>query len=334
MSKTDFGILGLGLAGASLAHELMERGYSVTFADIGRPGAASPVAPGLVNPLAGRKLKPDERLPDWMAALERARKAWERTYSMRFWNPVPMVRLLENAAQAQRLESISADPALGRWVAQRFAPGSHGTAIADEYGSFLTAQSGWLDIPALVSAVRQDHRLREVAIGELPRRADRLIDCRGWRAAGDRRWSHLPWNCVRGEMLTIDIGVQLPTRIWNRGTWLQPIAGGCWRLGATYAWDEDAFAAPPTATAASQLTKRLGGWLRAPIRVLGQSAGVRAVLKDYRPVIGPAPDDSRWHLFSGLGSKGSLLAPSYARALADFLDLGTPLPPEASPERF
>ncbi len=251
MRKADFGILGMGLAGAVLAHELLARRRSVAFADETRPAAASPIAPGLVNPLAGRKLKPDPLLPFWMQALETARSDWQATYGQSFWHPTRMVRLLESPSQAARLEAIDADPELRGWVAERFAPGSHGPLIRDEHGSFLTTGSGWLDIPRLVHAVQHDPRLLSVSCEELPQCAHRLIDCRGWRTALSPRWSHLPWNCARGEMMTVELSTDLPTRVWNRGAWIQPLGGRRWRVGATYEWDLEAFPDPPTPAGAS-----------------------------------------------------------------------------------
>lgn len=334
MGKADFGILGMGLAGAVLAFQLRARGYTVAFADKKLPAAASPIAPGLVNPLAGRKFGQDARLSVWMDTFEAARTEWESHYANRFWHPAPMIRLLKDAAQAKQLERLVAEGTCARWIEEYFPPDSHGPAIADEYGSFLTAQSGWFDIPGFAQCVRKDRRLVRVAVEELPDRADRLIDCRGWRVANDPRWSHLPWSCARGEMLTIELADGPPPHIWNRGIWLQPLGGKRWRVGATYAWDAATFANPPTPEAAATLTEGLSRWLRLPFRIVERSAGVRAVVRDYRPVMGPCPTQSRWHLFSGLGSKGSLLAPFYGRALADFLDAGTPIPPEADIARF
>jgi glycine/D-amino acid oxidase-like deaminating enzyme len=337
MFMADFGILGFGMAGATLAGELLARGArKVVVAGRDLPGAASPIAPGLVNPLAGRKLKPDPRMSAWYEALQGLDLRWGSFFGESFWRDIPIVRILEDAKQVERLEAITPDAAEARWIAERWQPGTLGPLVNDECGSFLTAGSGWFDIPRFITRMASHPQLEWIDPDDVEHTADRWIDCRGWRCAFDSRWRMLPWNCVRGEFLELELtpGQLATDRIWNRGLWLRPAGGWRWLVGSTYAWDEATFANQPTKEAAAQLLDRLAQWFQGEPRIVGQHAGTRAVVRDYRPVLGPSPEDDRWLLFSGLGSKGALLGPFYGAAMASHLIDGSPLPEEASLARF
>ena len=58
----DFLIVGHGLAGATLAHLLLERGQRIMVLDKKLPHCASQVAAGLVNPLIGPKFNIPEHM--------------------------------------------------------------------------------------------------------------------------------------------------------------------------------------------------------------------------------------------------------------------------------
>lgn len=336
MGKRDFGILGFGLAGAVLAGELLTRGATVAVASQSLPGAASPIAPGLVNPLAGRKLRPDPLLPSWLSTLQILNLRWGAFFGESFWRNTPIIRLLENPQQKAALDALEENPTSAVWVGTRRKPGAWGSHISDNHGSFTTRGSGWFDISHFVERMATHPQIRWVEPESLANAADRWIDCRGWRCSLEPRWKFLPWNCARGEILEIEVDPgELPSGlIWNRGLWMRPIRGWRWLVGSTYAWDPGEFAAPPTEAAAEQLIKRLRRWLHGEVRVLQQFAGTRAVVTDYRPVLGEDPKDSRWFLFSGLGSKGALYAPYYGRALADHLLDRSGLPEEVDLARF
>ncbi len=56
MTNCDFLVVGHGIAGATLAYVLRERGHRVLVYDPGQENSASNVAAGLMNPVAGKRL--------------------------------------------------------------------------------------------------------------------------------------------------------------------------------------------------------------------------------------------------------------------------------------
>lgn len=333
MAGADVAIVGGGLAGILLAHELEKLGASVVIADETAANAASAMAPGIINPLAGRRYKINTDYADTHAATLATFAELETRFGCRLWNPVTLVRLLENTEQRAALDERRSDRGASAWIGRIFEPGAHGAGVHDPFGSFETLQAGWLDVPLLVEAARRTGGFRFLDPADLDgETAPRLVDCRGWRCSLDPHWRELPWKCARGEVMTVELEGTLPRHLWNGGGWLQPLPDGRWRAGATYAWSQ--FEAPPQLTAQAELIGKLRRWMRLPFRIASQQAGVRAVVVDYRPVMGAWPESPGRFIFSGLGSHGAIQGPPGASVLARHLLLGEPLPRDCDVNRF
>ena len=103
-------------------------------------------------------------------------------------------------------------------------------------------------------------------------------------------------------------------------------------MGATYRWPP--FAPDPGPADRAELTARLAALTPLPYRVLAEQRGVRPAVRDRRPLLGRHPALPWLSVFGGFGSKGVGLAPRLATLLADHLDHGTPLWPEADVNRY
>ena len=330
-------IIGQGLCGSLLALELERRKIPFVVEDVQLPGCATAVAPGIVNPLAGRKFKPPENIEVLLTTLRATLDLLRKRFGTDFWHPCPILRLFYEDAQIERFRKALAGPGW-HFVQQRF-PDNHFPFLNDHFGSFLTQRGGWLDLPGLKAAVRQwlseSGRLRET-VGN-PEQRDpegRLrVFCEGWRVRENRLWQWLPHNPARGEMLIIEFSEDLPRdRIYNQSCWAQPLPDGHWRVGATYSWDD--FTGAPSVAAAEDLQERLRLLTPVPFTVKEQVAGVRPILEDYRPVLGFHPEYEVEAVLTAMGSKGVLQAPFAVTAFAEHLAGNRPLPPAWSVERF
>ena len=105
-------------------------------------------------------------------------------------------------------------------------------------------------------------------------------------------------------------------------------------MGATYRWPPFAASPSPDDGDQRELAERLAGLTALPFEVLGEQRGVRPAVRDRRPLLGRHPALPWLSLFGGFGSKGVSLAPRLAALLADYLDHGAALWPEADLGRF
>ncbi len=157
-------------------------------------------------------------------------------------------------------------------------------------------------------------------------RAAAVVFCEGAAARTNPWFPWVSWKCAKGEILTISAPeLADERRIVSRGGWLLPVDGaGTFRTGSTYVWNR--LDETPTPEARAVLEERLRGWLRVPWNVIGHEAAVRPIIHQSLARMGRHPVHPALVFFNGLGSKGVLHGPRYARMLAEHLVEGTPLP--------
>jgi glycine/D-amino acid oxidase-like deaminating enzyme len=170
--------------------------------------------------------------------------------------------------------------------------------------------------------------------------ARRVIFCQGFAGSRHPFFSWIPWRAAKGEILTIRTSGLDAGRILSAGQWLVPLEAPAgsgdealqWaRTGSSYDWET--LDNLPTAEVRAGLERGLAALHQAPARVVAHQAAVRPIIRESRALIGLHPVREKLGFFNGLGSKGSLHAPFFARQLAAHLVDGAPLEPEADVRR-
>jgi glycine/D-amino acid oxidase-like deaminating enzyme len=332
-------IIGQGLTGSLLALGLKDRGIPFVVQDVLLPGAATPVAPGIVNPMAGRRFRPPDRITMLLAAMSTAMEQLEQHLGESFWKPCPILRMFSEPTQIDAFEKRLTDPRTRPFVDEQFAENAF-PHLNDVFGSFLTRQGGWANLPRLRERMRD--WLTEAGClqpspwepGSEPEDPDEiLVFCDGWRVADNPHWNFIPHNPAKGEMLIVRFRDELPRdRIYNQSCWVQPIEDDLWRVGATYSWS--AFNSQASLEGARDLQQRLQLLTPIPFTVEDQVAGVRPIVEDYRPVIGRHPEITNWYILNAMGSKGVLQAPASVTCFLDHLLNSRGIPADWNLNRF
>jgi glycine oxidase len=343
LSKYDrIRIVGQGLAGSLLAIHLKEQNIPFIVQDIDTPGCATAVAPGIVNPLAGRHFRPPEYIDELLEQLSCSMKLVEKTLGVDVWNPCPILRMFSEPAQHDRFMSSIEGKGSAAFVDDEFGENTF-SYLNDVYGSFLTKRGGWANLPFLMeitrSWLRQEGLLVEkewIPPESAPTKAEDnelVVFCEGWRTINNPYWSFIPHNPAKGEMILVRFEEPIPRdRIYNQSCWAQPVRDDLWRVGATYSWD--AFDSKASLEGATSLQDSLHLLTPIPFHVEDQMAGVRPIVEDYRPVVGQHPEIPHWYILNALGSKGVLQAPTAVRDLIDHLLEGSRIPGNWCVDRF
>lgn len=339
-SDTRFTIIGQGLAGSLTACLLVQAGRNVRVFDTLLPGAATCVAPGIVNPLPGRKFN---TVTDAHQLLQLTIKTFSQLATFLnapspLWHPLPVLRVIDDDAQLLAFERARSLSSVSSFISREFPANAFDHLFA-EFGSFQTEPAGWVDLPAFQAAARDFLRsnglLHEIELSSVlqPQANECVIHCQGWQVRNVPLWDFIPMNPAKGEMLTGHFPKEMPrSHIINRRCWLQPLPADRWRVGATYTWDD--LGSLPSLDAATNLQDSIRQLTPLRFTPEEQVAGVRPITQDILPVIGPHPDFPQHWIFNGLGSKGALQAPALAHALVDALIHQKPLPENFSPGRF
>jgi glycine/D-amino acid oxidase-like deaminating enzyme len=324
-------IIGGGLAGTALAWSLWQKGEKFVVVDAGKPNTCSKIAAGLITPITGLRLTVSPGFAEQLSAARQFYSAIGGELGKCFYHEVPHVRLFKDARELKHWRTRASAPGFREWIDPE-APDSlvSQDVFHAELGGIQQRGSGWLDTAGYLAASQnffeqrgawqtdtvQDDSLesnaRGIAWRGIMHRS--VVLCRGADERGHSRFfPWLPWQCARGVIATLKADIA-EDRIVARNCWLLP-RDGQWRAGSTYDWDLTAPIEPSIET----LREKIAGLLRVPFEMTDTQAGVRPILRERVAALGGHPAQPQVAVFNGLGSKGALQAPFFARMLADHL---------------
>jgi glycine/D-amino acid oxidase-like deaminating enzyme len=346
--KVDFLIVGQGLAGTLLAHELYRQQKTfVVFDDPDQP-KASEVAAGLINPVVFRRMTKSWMVDDAFPQMELTYRQLEDILQERLYFPSPMMKVFEESGAAFWKEKVRANYLEDYLeVEPDFDLRNKNTKASFGFGQ--VNKSGRLDLQKLISAfsgfLHRNNliRIEKLDLEKLTIKSDRviyselsvekIIFCEGPSVSQNPFFKNLIFKHSKGEILELNIpGLNL-NEILSHQVFVMPIDEDRYKVGATYSWDELNW--ETTNTARKELMGKLDKIISVNSEVLNQKAGIRPTMHDRKPVIGILPDQPQIGIFNGLGSKGVLLGPYFAKQLADYLlaDSGY-IHPEADIKRY
>lgn len=347
MITADYLIVGQGVAGSVLAWTLDQLGCRVWIVDAPNLPSASGVAAGIVNPLTGRKLVRTWRADDLFPFLHKFYQGVETKRSASFFHPLPIYRPYRSLAEKADYEAFTAEPMVAKYVNQAVDDRVYSSVINNPFGGLEVAQSGWLTISDFTSSIRAYFQQKKQFISVQLNVSDltismekvewhglsfqKLIFCDGTHGRENPLFDWLPYNVVKGQILTARVANYPIKNIVNQGVFVLPVDDTTIRIGATYSWHDLDW--KTTAEGRTFLESKVRDMLTIPYEIISQSAGIRPATKDRRPFIGIHPAYPSVGIFGGFGSKGVSLSPYLANQYARFLLEGEDLDPEVNIQR-
>jgi glycine/D-amino acid oxidase-like deaminating enzyme len=335
----DVLIVGQGVAGSVLAQTLDAYGLRVVLANAPDMPSASAAAAGIVNPLTGRNLVRTWQADALFPFLFRFYADAERRLGGSFFRPMPIYRPYRSEAEKTAYARYTAEPDVAQYVARTLDSQLFDGYIEQPFGGLTVGQSGWLLVGEYVEYVKRhflekkqyltqyiDPNQLTLSGNSVRVGADvygNVIFCDGVQAQQNRFFSWLPYNPVKGQLLTVRVR-DFPTEaIVNQGAFILPMDRKTLKIGATYTWHDLDWQTSDDGRAFLQ--NKVAGLLRVPYEIVGQQAGIRPATRDRRPFVGWHPAHPMVGIFGGMGSKGVSLAPYLAHELARHLLRGDPL---------
>ena len=334
----DVIIVGQGLAGTTLAWHLLDMGQRVLILDACEPVTSSKIAAGLITPITGLRLVLSWRVGDFLPAARRFYTGIEERTGQTFFHDRVALRLFKSQEEQQNWSQRSARPDYELHVLKTQPEPLLAPDLGDAGEGGFAMHSAQLDVAAYLDASRSKLAWRSMSVdwandvsfepegisvrGEKTRF---LVSCEGFAATRNPYFSHVTFQPAKGDILTVRFHRPVPPQCLHRGIWMAPTAEpDIFRIGSTYDWVS--LDQVPSASARSELERKLEAFFHVPYTVLDHKAAVRPIITQSKALVGLHPEHERLGYFNGLGSKGSLHAPLYARHLSDLLVRGTPLP--------
>jgi glycine oxidase len=338
----DVIIVGQGLAGTTLAWHLIEAGQRVLMLDADALVTSSKIAAGLMTPITGKRLSLSWQYDTTFPYARQFYTGLENRTGHRFFYNRRGVRLFLTDTERQQWAKKSGLPAFQTYLVAPqplpLLPCGLRSDNAQEPEAGFAMETAQLDVATFLAASRaalscQTVTLdwqRDVAIGErhitvAGHQTRWLISCEGFKATTNPYFAAVPFRAAKGEILTVRFDKPLLQNVYHRGVWVAPTRDAhVFKVGSTYDWA--ALDQVPSQTARDEIEHSLRALFRVPYVVIDHQAAVRPIIHQSRPVVGMHPIHSRLGYFNGLGSKGSLLAPGFARGFTQELLHGTPIP--------
>ncbi|MCC5938738.1 MAG: FAD-dependent oxidoreductase [Lunatimonas sp.] len=345
--KTDFLLIGQGLAGTVLSWRLLAQGHRVHLVDTPGLQKSSRVAAGLYNPITGRKMVKTWAADLHFPAIEPFYRSMEERLGQRFLEPKPIYRPFLNVEEQNEWMGHSSRDEFRRYLLE-IRTTSRYEAVNDPYGGVLLDQCGYLNIPNLLDAyaawleeeglltreVFDESKLtfhsKGVAYGDIEARS--IVYTNGLGAMESRYFSWLPFRPVRGEILSVAQSFS-PDEIINRGVFRITLSGGLHRVGSTY--DNNDLDSGATEKGKSELLEKLRALINPPLTAIHKHEwGIRPATKDRKPFLGRHPSHNQLYIFNGLGAKGVSMAPYLSIEMSNLLTFNKEPSKEVNINRF
>lgn len=350
MRKTENLIVGLGIAGINLCHQLEKAGKSFLVIDRCPKNSSSLIAGGIYNPVVLKRKVKSWKVDELFPVLVDTYREMEEVLETRFLlHDFPILKPISSSDELSEWRQAVNENMLDPYINSVETEAPMGPFQKGVLGSVTINNSGFVRIGKLVHAYRKylkekglliedkfDHQA--VTIKETTTykgvTADRIIFSEGRFISENPFFNWLPFRPTKGQMLTVRVSDELtPDRIYNQQFLLFPTEEkNIFRLGATYEWDN--LDETPSQSSTDELIKRAQRALNIDFEVLDAQAAIRPNVADRRPVIGRHPEIENVFLFNGMGSKGVMLAPYFSKQMIDHIYSDSVLSPEVNLARF
>lgn len=359
--KTNFCILGGGIAGLSLADALLDYDIESIVVEQNKVGSGASGTPGgLVNPATGRRAKKSWKAEECFDTISSNLQKVQDYSDNTFYNQNGLLRpaLFEKMARKMKEQYDETTWPKGwcTWKTEDEIQEIHPTincfngglwlpigitvdvgAYMEAYGQFLRSSS--IDIycgEKPYPITKEDYWLLE--LNDVTIHADHLVYATGHTVATSPFWDWLPYNLIKGQVakfkkksgpLSFSHSISslgYIARLNDADTFIQ---------GSTY--EHDFSNVEPNDEGETYLQKRLKRTLpqlEKDSTIVDQWAGVRTSTPNYKPILGVHPAYSNLHVFSGLGSKGLLYGKFLADHYVNHLTTGKSLYPEIDINRY
>jgi glycine/D-amino acid oxidase-like deaminating enzyme len=338
-------IVGGGLSGICLAHQLENRAIDFVMIDQGK-NQSSAIAAGMINPMVFRKMVKTWRGDKLIPYLNSFYVELENKTEQRFFFPRKIRRVFstedEHNYWEERLKDSNYDDYIHNFQDANPTP----EYVINKNGNGLVKSPGYIDAKRFMKAnqdyFQENDKLKlenfDYQSFDPERKSYRgesfthVVFAEGYRGKFNPYFNYLPLQQTKGEVLTVASDELRRDEILNRKCFVLPIENGDFRLGATFSWDKTD--TKPTHAAREELLGQYKQLSSARLTILGQEGGIRPTVVDRRPLIGEHPEHQGLYIFNGMGTKGYMIAPYFSEHLLMHALEGATLDDEVNIQRF
>ena len=345
MESKEFGVIGWGLAGASLAWQLYFEKKDFTVFDSNN-NHSTRVAAGMVNPIVFRRLTKSWNADILMPYATDFYKRIEEELGQSVIDSKNVYKLFSSFEDENNWMVKQQDERFEHFL-QPLSSTEKITNVKNEFGYGIVNTFGnlrtndFLDLSKAFFKTKSIGFVDEVFKYESLNlngntynnyKFDHLIFCEGFDVLKSPLFGYLPLKPTHGDTLIIKSDNFKFKHILNKNMFILHIKDNLFKVGATYNWK---ITEPiKTEEGKQELIEKLNKFAEFDYEIIEQQAGIRPTVMDRRPLIGTHPNYVKIHIFNGLGTKGVMIAPFYSKSLIQNLINGKALDKETNITRY
>lgn len=346
MGKTDYLIVGQGLAGTILATEIKKRGLSFKIIDAGYKVGSTYVAAGVINPLVLKRLTKSWRANEFVSYNEQFYNELNAFYNNSIYFKNKLFKLISSDDEKLFWSNRYHEEDVSFFIEKDLNQIKHANKWSSSFVKGEVKHSSWVNLKMLLSEFRLKHqeniieekfdfnklKTNQNGIEYNELQAKQIVFCDGAKIKQNPYFSYIPMGFNKGELITIESEALQLTEMHKKKVFILPIKDNVYKVGATFEWQWESNS--PSNKKKQELITDLNKLIKVPYKIINHEAGVRPSVKDRRPLLGVHPKYNRFYIFNGMGSRGCMMAPLLAKEMIDFVEKGKKLHPESNINRF
>ena len=329
----DILIIGAGLAGTTLAIELIDRGLNVQLVDNQMSNSSSRVAAGIINPIVPKGVKRTWQYTEIFPSVFSYYRKLEARFQTSFIHEYPMIQIHANENERHEWRKRAESPEM----ADLLTPNGENTIVhfcgrldvskflqicqleIQKSHQFKSEQFNYSDVIFLENEKVEYHQ----------EQFDRIIFCEGIGVKQNPWFNYLFFDPTGGDILTVKIP-NLPNKeIIKQKQWIVPTQEkDTFLLGSTF--HKQSISYLPNPDDAEFLLARARVITGKEVSLIKHERSVRPTVQHRRPYLGKHATLDTLMVYNGLGSKGSALCSWLSPMMANYIVNNGPLDEEVN----
>jgi glycine oxidase len=339
-------IIGGGIAGVTLAHQLENRNLTFDLVDNCPKYNSTKVAAGFWNPIVFKRLTMSFNADILMAKLKDYYPKVEQKLGTKFFHNTPQLKVFSTKEERHRFIDKAIVSEVSQFLDEE--PIEKIEGIKAPFGMGKVIGTGYIDTVEYIeksikffesngSFINKKIDYSEIEYtpdytGFNGEKYEKVIYCEGYHAVHNPLFPELRLKPTKGELLILEIPGLSQDFAFAKSAGLIPLGNQQFIVGSTYDWEdmtEDA-----TEAARKKLLYNLSDFLELDYKVIDHQAGIRPSSFDRRPIIGKSSVQASAYIMNGLGTKGVMYAPFYSDMLIDNIENGIAIDEEVNYSRL
>lgn len=342
-------VVGQGLAGTVLCSYFLKNNIPFKVVDNNHYAAATHAAAGLINPVTGRGYVKSWMIEELLPEARLCYSGLSELLGVQFYHDRMIYRSIHLPAQINKWNASTSREGYDAYVEALISESPYSGIIKAPLKFGVINKALQVDVSELIIRFRTylekknlliceafEHKaikFKDSGVNYNDQDYKAIVFCEGWQALNNPWFKDLPFQPAKGEALFIEIDKLETKDILRDDIFIAPLEDSlCWS-GGSYIWEfEDHL---PTDGWKTEWLQKLNGLLNTPFTVAKHLAGIRPSVKGRRPLIGKHHLNDQLYIFNGLGTKGTSLAPYWAKHFVeDHLIKGKPIDDAVNIDRF